>query len=146
MKVKEIMTKEVKMIGPNLPIKEAARLMRDNDIGIVLVEEDDRLVGVLTDRDITIRSLASGRDPLAIAIKEIMTPKVLYCFEEDSIEDVAKNMGKNHVRRLPVLNKDKRLVGIISLGDVASKGSKPAAAEALFLISKEGHPPIFKIA
>ncbi|HUX79778.1 MAG TPA: CBS domain-containing protein, partial [Alphaproteobacteria bacterium] len=126
MKVKEIMTKEVKFIDPNLSIKEAARLMKERDLGALPVGENDKLVGVITDRDITIRALANGHDIESVTIKEIMTPHCLYCFEEDSIEDAAKNMGKNQIRRLPVINKDKRLVGIISLGDIVSKGSKPA--------------------
>jgi CBS domain-containing protein len=137
MQVKEIMTREVKFIDPKSNIKEAARHMREKDVGVLPVGENDRLVGVITDRDITIRAIANGHDPASITIKEVMTPKTLYCFEEDSVEDAAKNMGQNQVRRLPVLNKDKRLVGIISLGDIVSKGSKPAAAEALFFVSQK---------
>ncbi len=139
MKVKEIMTREVKYIDPNSTVKEAARQMREKDVGALPVGENDRLIGVITDRDITIRAIANGHDPDSITIKQVMTPKTLYCYEEDSVEDAAKNMGQNQVRRFPVLNTDKRLVGIISLGDIVSKGAKPAAAEALFLISKKSH-------
>lgn len=139
MQVREIMTKAVKYIDPNTPLKEAAHIMLDKDVGSLPVGENDRLVGVITDRDITIRAIAKSNDPQTTTVRQIMTPKCIYCFEEDSIEEAAKHMGEHQIRRLPVLNKDKRLVGVISLGDICCKGSKQAAAEALDAISKQAH-------
>ena len=138
MKIKEIMTKDVKYIEPNLTIKEAAKIMKDKDVGALPVGENDKLTGVITDRDITIRAIANGSDPQTTTVKEAMTPNCLYCFEEDSIEDTAKNMAENQVRRLPVMNKDKRLVGIVALADLCTKGSKQSAGEALQGISQKG--------
>ena len=135
MQVKDIMTKEVKYIAPNLTLKEAAGIMREKDIGALPVGENDHLTGVITDRDITVRAIANGFDPKTTTVKQAMTPKCLYCFENDSIEETAKNMAENQVRRLPVMNKDKRLVGIISLADISIK-AKQAAGEALQGISQ----------
>jgi CBS domain-containing protein len=139
MKIKDIMTKEVKYINPNTTIKEAAHIMRDKDIGSLPVSENDQIIGVITDRDIAIRAIANGSDPQTETVKQIMTPKCLYCFEEDSVEDTAKNMAENQIRRLPVMNKEKRLVGIISLADISIKASKQAAGEALQSISQKSH-------
>lgn len=136
MQVKEIMTKTVKYIDPNTALNDAAQIMLNKDIGALPVGENDRLVGMVTDRDITIRAVAKSNDPHATTVREIMTPKCIYCFEDDSIEEAAKNMGEHQIRRLPVLNKDKRLVGVVSLGDICCKGSKQAAVEALDAISK----------
>jgi CBS domain-containing protein len=133
--IKECMTKKVNRLTPEAPIGEVAKLMSRDDIGAVLINEGDRLVGVVTDRDIVTRAIAegwTGTDP----ISSIMTTKVLYCYEDDSIEDVAKNMAKNQVHRLAVIDKGKRLVGIVSLGDLSIKGSKKAAADALCAISE----------
>jgi len=137
MKVKDFMTKNVKFITTSTTLKEAATLMLERDVGSLPVGENDRLVGVITDRDITIRSTAKGQNPQSITVKDVMTPKCLYCFEEDTIEEAASNMGKNKIRRLPVLSQDKRLVGIISLGDISLKGTKQATGEALFAISRK---------
>lgn len=138
-KAKEIMTKEVKYIEPNTKVKEAARLMNEMDIGFLPVGENDRIIGIVTDRDITIRSVAKGHNPEQVTVREIMTPKCLYCLAEAEIEEVAENMGKNQIRRLPVLNEEKRLVGIVSLGDLVCKGSKEHAGHALHAISQRAH-------
>jgi CBS domain-containing protein len=136
MQIKKIMTTTVQYIEPSVTLREAARLMKEKDIGILLVGENKRLTGVITDRDITIRAVANGKDPSKTTVKEAMSPKCLYCFEEESVEDVATNMSKNQIRRLPVLNKNKNLVGIVSLGDLSSKGAEMAAAHALHSISE----------
>jgi len=137
MKIKEIMSKEVKFVDPNTSLQEAAKIMREKDIGILPIGENERIVGMLTDRDIVIRTLANGKDVKSTTVKEVMTPKCLYCFEEDTIEDVSKSMSQSQIRRMPVLNKEKRLVGIISLGDLACKGSKQVAGDALQSISQK---------
>ena len=138
MKIKDIMTRKVKYIEPTVTLKEAANIMLEEDIGALLIGEEDRLIGVVTDRDITVRAIANGFDPEMAVVKQAMTPKCLYCFEEDSVTETAKNMAKNQVRRLPVMNQDKRLVGIVSLADITLRGSKQSAAEALQGISQKG--------
>lgn len=139
MKVKEIMSKKIKFIHPHAHVSEAAKLMREKDIGMIPVGEDDHLEGVVTDRDIVIRALANGMDLEKVTIREIMTPNCHYCFEEDTIEEASKHMSKDQIRRLAVLDKDKHVVGIVSLGDVATKGSDKEAAKALHLISETRH-------
>lgn len=118
MKISETMTRDVKLTAPTQSIREAAQLMADLDAGALPVADGDRLVGMITDRDIAIRAVAGGRGP-DTPIREIMTQEIKYCFEDQSVEEVAKNMGDIRVRRLPVLNRDKRLVGIVSIGDIA---------------------------
>lgn len=135
MLVKELMTKNVDVVAPDTTIVEAARHMRDQDVGAIPIAENDRLVGLITDRDIVIRALADGKPADKTTVRDAMSPKVLYCFDDEDISDIASNMAGNQIRRLPVVNRDKRLVGIVSLGDIASHGSKEAAAEALTKIS-----------
>jgi CBS domain-containing protein len=119
MLVRECMTKQVELGHPDMTLREAARKMRDGDFGVLPIGDNDRLVGMVTDRDLCIRGLAEGMDPDATAVREIMTKGVLYCYEDQSLDEIAENMGENQVRRLPVLNRQKRLVGILSLGDLA---------------------------
>lgn len=139
MQIKDLMTREVDLIGPAMKINEASRLMRDDDVGILPVQKDDRLVGMITDRDIVIRAVAEGKNPALTPVGEAMSEKILYCFEDQSAEEVAENMGANRIRRLPVLNRDKRLVGIVSLGDLSVKGAPRHAGEALEQISEPRH-------
>src|SRR3712207_6468110 len=126
MKVSEVMTRDVRLIEPTQSIQEAARMMAEMDAGIMPVREGDRLVGMITDRDIAVRAVAEGKGP-DTPIRKVMTEDVKYCYEDDDTDDVARNMADIQVRRLPVLNQDKRLVGIISLGDMAvSDGARRA--------------------
>ncbi|PDT82434.1 CBS domain-containing protein [Sinorhizobium sp. BJ1] len=125
MHVSEIMTRDVHMVTPNDTIRDVARHMADNDIGFMPVEDHDRLVGMVTDRDIVVRGVADGLDPQA-KVRDVMTTDVKYCFEDEEVDDVARNMGDIQVRRLPVVNRDKRLVGIVSLADAARE--QPSAA------------------
>ena len=122
------MTPSPVTVDPQATLQEVATLMLEQDIGAVLVMDGDRPSGIITDRDIVIRALADGRD-LNTPVREAMTDRVLYCFEDDSIEDVAANMAQNQVRRLPVLNRDKRLVGIVALGDLATEADMDEPAE-----------------
>jgi CBS domain-containing protein len=119
MQIKEIMTREPVVIQPHVVLKEAAVRMRELDSGVMPVGQNDRLVGMLTDRDITIRATAAGKDPNQTRVEEVMTPDVVYCFEDDDLRDAARKMEEHQLRRLIVLNRDKRLVGILSLGDLA---------------------------
>ena len=137
MKVSEVMTKDVRLIEPTQSIREAARLMAEMDAGIVPVREGDRLVGMITDRDIAVRAVAEGNGP-DTPIREVMTDDVKYCYEDDDTGDVARNMADIQVRRLPVLTREKRLVGIISLGDMAMSDGSGRAGEAVAGISQPG--------
>ncbi|ASY60171.1 MULTISPECIES: CBS domain-containing protein [Sinorhizobium] len=127
MHVSDIMSRDVHLATPNDTIRDVARQMADNDIGFMPVEDHDRLVGMVTDRDIVVRGVADGLDPQA-KVRDVMTTDVKYCFEDEEVDDVARNMGDIQVRRLPVVNRDKRLVGIVSLADAARE--QPAAAGA----------------
>jgi len=129
MLVKECMTKNVKLGSPSMTVSEAAQKMRDGNFGILPIEENDRLVGMVTDRDIAVRGVAEGKDPKTIKVRDIMSKKVLYCYEDQSLEDIAKNLGDNQVWRLPVLSRKKRLVGILSLADMAKSHLDPVRLE-----------------
>jgi CBS domain-containing protein len=133
--VRDIMTPGVLVLNPRDTVVRAAALMRDQDVGSLPVAEDDRLVGMLTDRDIVTRTTAQGLAPESARVGDAMSKGVLYCFEDDSCEAVAANMGANQIRRLPVVSRQKRLVGIVSLGDLANKSDEQAVAEALADIS-----------
>lgn len=119
MKIRDILTKDPEVVHPDATICEAARKMKECDIGMLPVCDGERLVGSLTDRDLTIRAVADGADPLKTKVREVMTSKVYYCFEDDGLQEAARVMEDQQIRRLPVINSDKRLVGIISLGDLA---------------------------
>lgn len=138
MKVRDAMTTDVRLVRPEQTIREAAHLMAQLDIGALPVEQDDRLVGMITDRDIAVRAVGQGRGP-ETAISEVMSRDVKYCFDDQSIDEVTRNMADLRVRRLPVVNRDKRLVGILSLGDLAIDASaQDEAGEALGGISRPG--------
>jgi CBS domain-containing protein len=124
MQVNEAMTNDVKIASPNETIRDAARLMAQIDAGVLPVGQNDRLVGMITDRDIAIRAVAADKGPQT-PIRDIMSKEVLYCFEDDDVDEVVQNMADIKVRRLPVLNHEKRLVGILSLGDIARGGKDP---------------------
>ena len=138
MKIQDVMTSDVSVVEPAAPILEIARKMRDNDIGSMPVVEDERLVGMVTDRDLVVRVLAEGGDVKVKTARDAMSPGVLYCFADESVEDVLENMGDQQIRRLPVVDRDKRLVGVVSLGDLALSGKRRAAGEALQEISQPG--------
>ena len=111
------------MGNPNITLREAAQKMRYGDFGILPIAENDRLVGMLTDRDIVIRAVSEGRDPKLAIVRDYMSKEVLYCFEDQTTEDVLKNLGDKQIRRLPVLSRNKKLVGILSFGDLAIKNA-----------------------
>lgn len=134
MNISEIMKTNVEYIDPSTKLTDAARKMQQSDIGLLPVGENDRLIGTLTDRDIVVRGLANGKDPAALTARDAMSQKTLYVFDDQTVSEAAENMANNQVRRLPVLNRDKRLVGIISLGDIAKNGQAQQAGEALSAI------------
>jgi CBS domain-containing protein len=124
MKIKEIMSKNVQIVAPDTLLYEVAKNMKQNDCGSILVAKDDRLLGIITDRDLALRCVAESHHPAETTAETVMTAEILYCRDTDEFEDVALNMTKNKVRRMPVLDKDKRLIGIISLGDMASHSTE----------------------
>jgi CBS domain-containing protein len=137
MRVADVMTRDVRLIEPTQTIRDAALLMAEMDAGIMPVREGDRLVGMITDRDIAVRAVAQGRGP-DTAVREVMTDEVLYCFEDDDTAAVERNMADIQVRRLPVLTRDKRLVGILSLGDLAMNDKAAKVGAAVAGISQPG--------
>jgi CBS domain-containing protein len=137
MKVSEVMTRQVELTKPDETIQQAARTMARIDSGVLPVSDGDRLVGMLTDRDIAIRAVAEGKGPDA-KVRDVMTAEVKYCFEDEDLDHVAQNMGDIQVRRLPVMNRDKRLVGIVSLGDIAFEAGKDRGGKALEGIAQPG--------
>jgi CBS domain-containing protein len=138
--VKKCMSTKVSLGRPDMTLFEAAKQMRDGDFGFLPIEKNDRLVGILTDRDIAIRGVAEGYDPNKVRVNEIMSEKVLYCYEDQSLDEVAQNLAENRIRRLPVLNRQKRLVGILSLGDLAQAHLNPEQLEAtMSRVSKQAN-------
>ncbi len=123
MKAKDIMSRNPEILSPEMTLQEAAEKMKKQDFGFMPIGENDRLIGAVTDRDIVIRGVASGKDSKKVTIRDIMTDKIQYCFENDSIDKIAEMMSKLQIRRLAVLNENKRIVGIISIGDVATKSN-----------------------
>jgi CBS domain-containing protein len=134
MKVSECMTREVRIVDPAETLQEAAQTMAEIDAGILPVGKDDKLVGIITDRDITIRAVGTGRASARVA--EVMSPEVKYCYAHDEVDDVLENMAELQVRRLPVVDRDKRLVGIVSLSDLAGNGEAARAGETLSEIAR----------
>lgn len=138
MRLDECMTKGVECIRPDATLQEAARKMRDLDVGTLPVCDDDaRPLGVVTDRDITVRAVANGENPTAAKVRGTMTQDVVYCYEDQAVDEAARLMEDRQIRRVLVLDRDQRLAGILSLGDLAVSGSKERelAAEALEAIS-----------
>lgn len=130
MNVSDVMTRGAHIARPQQTLQEVARLMAEQDIGFLPVGDDDRLVGAITDRDIVIRAIARGRDSDTL-VRDVMTTDVKYCFEDEEMDHVVQNMGNVQLRRLPVVNRDKRLVGVVSLADGALKDDPEAVGVAL---------------
>jgi CBS domain-containing protein len=124
MKIKDCMSKNWNIVGPETSIAELAKMMRDQDFGFMPVAENDRMIGVVTDRDIVLRCVARGADPIATNVRNVMTARTYYCFDDQTIDEVLDNMSEIQVRRLPVVNRQKRLVGIVSLGDLAQMANR----------------------
>ena len=136
MKVKEIMTRNVEVIQPNDSLRTAAQKMRERDIGFLPVYEGEELVGVVTDRDIAIRAIADGAMPDAILGRDIVTSPVVYCFDDQTVEDAARLMSQNQIRRLVILDRNSNLpVGVISLGDLAGTVKDQTSGKLLQSVS-----------
>jgi CBS domain-containing protein len=137
MRIGNCMTRHVEIASPDQTLRDAARVMARIDAGVLPVGDNDRLVGMITDRDIAVRGIAEGLGPDA-KVRDVMSSDVKYCFEDEDVDHVLANMGDLQVRRLPVLNRDKRLVGIVSIGDLAVNGETEEAGQALSGISQPG--------
>jgi CBS domain-containing protein len=135
MLVRDIMTRDVRLLAPRSTVQEAALIMRDENIGSLPIAAADRLVGYVTDRDLVVRGLAQGFSADTL-VQDVMTDQVLYCFEDEDVDDVAATMAHNQVRRLPVVSREKRLVGIVALGDLATKATDATAEDALEGVSE----------
>jgi CBS domain-containing protein len=123
--IRDIMTRNVECVWPDDTLQEAALRMKELDVGPMPVCDYDRVVGMLTDRDITVRAVAEGRDPRSTRVRDVMTRNVVSCSEDDAVEEAARLMQERQIRRLLVLDRDKRLIGIVSLGDLASEAEDP---------------------
>ena len=140
MKVKDIITPNPQCVSPDATLCEAARKMRSLDVGMLPVCENDRLVGTVTDRDIAVRGVAEGLDVKGAKVREVMTQGIVYCFDDQSVEQAAQIMEEKRIRRLPVINHDKRLIGIVSLGDLAVRTrQEKLAGEVLERVSEPAY-------
>ncbi|MCJ8142246.1 CBS domain-containing protein [Ancylobacter sp. A5.8] len=137
MQVRDAMTRDVRVANAHETIEQAAKLMAGLDAGALPVGDNNRLVGMITDRDIALRAIGEGKGPQT-KVHEVMTSDVKYCFDDQEIEEVTRNMGDVQLRRLPVVDRDKRLVGILSLGDIALVTTNGSAGKALSGISRPG--------
>jgi CBS domain-containing protein len=138
--VSDYMTRDVTVVSPNDTLQHAAKIMGQLDCGALPVGENDRLVGMLTDRDIAVRAVAEGKDPVQTRVRDVMTREIKYVFEDDLLSDATDMMAELQVRRLPVISREKRLVGILSLGDIAREDEPRQAGETLQGISRPGGP------
>ena len=136
MKVKDIMSTQVESVRPDASIQEAAQKMRSLDVGALPVLDGQDLKGMVTDRDITIRATAEGRDPKTTTVREVLSPELVSISEDQALEDAARLMQEKQVRRLPVLSADQRLVGIVALADVAAEGGKKEVTRTVQEVSK----------
>ena len=137
MLVRDVMTRKVCIANPEQSLQQVAQIMAEESVGCLPVGEDDRLVGMITDRDITIRAVAQAKAPDTTKVRDIMSRNVKYCFDDDDIASVAENMGDIQLHRLPVLNQHKRLVGILAVSDIANYDGPSAAGEAICGISSD---------
>lgn len=141
MELGDIMTRNVEVVNGNASLKEAAAKMKKLDVGLIPVCDGDRLKGLLTDRDITIRATANGRDPSKTKVNEVMSTDIAYCLEDQAVDEAVILMEARQIRRLPILNQDKQLVGIVSLADIAVHvGDRDLTGETLEEISEPAEP------
>jgi CBS domain-containing protein len=141
MELRDIMTRNVEVVNGNASLKEAATKMKELDVGLIPVCDGDRLKGLLTDRDITIRATANGRDPSKTKVNEVMSTDIAYCLEDQAVDEAVILMEARQIRRLPILNQDKQLVGIVSLADIAVHvGDRDLTGETLEEISEPAEP------
>lgn len=131
MYIKDVMTPHATLVTPSTSLKDAASKMAEDRIGFLPIGENDRLQGTVTDRDIVIRAVCQGKDPNTTRISEVLTDELIYCTENEDVDQVVRKMSEKQVRRLPVINDDKRLVGVVSIGDLAQHLSDGTAGKVL---------------
>ena len=136
MQAKELMTRSVVCLSPKVSVEEIARKMKSMDVGFMPICSDDRLVGTVTDRDIVLRGIAAGKNTADCTAEDIMTTDVYWCYEDQSAEEVADYMAKREIRRVLIIDRSKRLVGVISIGDLAKGGEPHKAGEAIGTIAE----------
>lgn len=122
--ISELMTRDVRIVSPDTTLQQAAQLLQELDIGSLPVCNGQRLLGMVTDRDITIRGTAAGLPPQSTPVKDVMTESIAYCLETDSVDDVMRKMGERQLRRMPVIDGERNLVGIVALGDLATNRAR----------------------
>jgi len=140
MKIREIMTPDAQCVQPDETLVDAAGLMRQLDVGVLPVCDGDEVVGMITDRDIAVRAVADARHPATTMVREIMTPGTINVFDDQDVAEAVRTMEDNQIRRAPVLNRDNRLVGIVSLGDIAVDASEQLSGEILKRVSQPAEP------
>ncbi|WP_342642140.1 CBS domain-containing protein [Rhodoligotrophos ferricapiens] len=140
MNIASVMTRDVNVISPGAPLSQAAQMMDELNVGVLPVCDGSRLVGMITDRDIAVRATAAGQSPTDAHVADAMTQEVIWCFEDDDVDEVLDRMADVQIRRVPVLDHDKHLVGIVSLGDLATKGDGADIEETLEEISTPSQP------
>ncbi len=141
MLIRDVMTRGVECVGPEDTIRTAAQKMKSLNAGSIPICDNDRLAGMLTDRDIAVRAVADGRDPTVCKVRDAMTPDVVYCFDDQSVEEAERVMKEKQIRRVLVLDRAKRLVGIVSLGDLAVRtGDREQTGEVLHEVSEPAVP------
>lgn len=135
MKVKNAMHKKAEWVSPETPIAQVAKKMKDLDIGSLPVGENDRLIGMITDRDIACRSFSDGRDAARLTARDVMSKGIVYCTDSEELEDAVRLMEEKKIRRLPVINEKKRMVGMLTLGDVSHAASREMSGEVIAAVS-----------
>lgn len=140
MKIREIMTPDAQCIGPDETLVEAASLMRQLDVGVLPVCDGEEVVGMITDRDITIRAVAEGCDPNQSRVGEVMTPGTVFVYDDQSVDETVHILERHQIRRAPVMTREKKIVGIVSLGDIAVGANAALSGEALKFVSQPAEP------
>ena len=137
--VRDVMTRDVLTVGPEWLLQDVARLMRDENVGAIPVTEDEDLIGIVTDRDLVLRGLADGLSAAeGLRTRDVMSGGLMYCFEDQSVEEALQNVGERRVRRLPVVDREKRLVGMVTLSDLSRSASANFAVAAQRRMSRAG--------
>ncbi len=141
MQIREIMTRDVEVVHPDTPLKEVAKAMKSLNVGMVPVCDREELVGMVTDRDIMVRATAQGWEPAKTCADRVMTKEIVYCFDDQDVKDATRLMEEKQIRRLPVLSRNKRHVGVVSLGDIAVRmGDRKTAGKTIRHVSEPAQP------